>query len=213
MIGVIAAAMAIGSLTVWLVMRSSGGADGRATGADTALARLPAGSAGGASRGVIVTPLGAEAAELPPETPPEMVPAPAPAPVPASPAGAQVPAGAQPSAGAQLPAGAQPPAGASGSPLDRAMNEQRYADAVAICSKELTADTAASCTLAACYARVDTKARAWLQRAPAADRARLTGLCRNLRIDLQGPRRPAAPKQAEPSAEEKCERNPMACQH
>lgn len=97
------------------------------------------------------------------------------------------------------------------------MAQQRYADAVALCAKQMAPGAAAACTLAACHARLEAKARSWLQQVPASERTRLLGQCRSLGIDLATPRAGASAPQRPPkkpeTAEEKCERDPMACQY
>jgi hypothetical protein len=201
MIAVILAAMVIGSLTVLLVMKSGN----RASGPDTSLVRSPPPEppdAALAPTGPIVTPLGAEAPPPPPPPPP--LPPPPDAQVAVA---AVVDAAEAPAAPDAAPA---PPPEPARSPLERAMDDRRYSDAVAICTKRVNADTAAPCTLAACHAKLEARARAWLPRAPAAERARLIGLCRSLGIDPVVRR--TAPK-PDAGADDKCERNPMACQH
>jgi hypothetical protein len=179
MVAVILAAMVIGSLTVLLVMKSGS----TVTATDASLARTPPPEQVDASISPIapiVTPIDAEAA---------------PAAV----------ADAQP-AQADAPASPDEPAR---SPLELAMDERRFADAVAICSKKLTAETAAMCTLAACHARTEVKVRQWFARTASGERSRLIGLCRSLGIDPVVRRPTTKPE----TADEKCEKNPMACQH
>lgn len=92
------------------------------------------------------------------------------------------------------------------------MDDRRYDDAVAICGTRITSDIAARCTLAACHARLEGKARTWFHRTAAGERQRLIGLCRSLGIDPAPPRRPPPPK-PDAGGVDKCEANPMACQH
>ncbi len=181
MIAVILAAMVIGSLTVLLVMKTGGGAASSIPDAATQVASPEPADA----TGLIVTPLDADVEDA------EQA--------------------AAVAADAGIPAVDAAPAPPPRTPLESALDERRYLDAVAICGKRVTADSAVLCTLAACHARLEGKARAWFQRAAAGDRPRLTGLCRSLGIDPVTPvtRRPPRPD----AGIDKCEQNPMACQH
>jgi serine/threonine protein kinase len=208
MIAVILAAMVIGSLTVLLVMKTGGGASspdmtGRATPPEPA----------GAAAGPIVTPIAGEAGAPPEDAQAVALAAEADA-APAAPAAAAAPDAAAPDA-AVADAAAPDAAVAAADPpktaLEGAMDDRRYADAVAICGKRITAATAAMCTLAACHARVEAKARAWFQRTAPGKRQPLIGLCRSLGIDPAPPRRP--PPRRPDAGVDKCEANPMACQH
>ena len=198
MLAVILAAMVIGSLAVLLVMKTGGGS---APGADEAAAP---GSAPVAAQAPAAAPV------------PAPTPAPSVAPIDADPGAAAgepaAPVDAQAAgsaAGTEVDAGApEPPK----PPIEAAMDGQRYDEVVAICSKRFPQEQAAICALAACHARSESKARAWFSRAPAGERPRLIGLCRSLGIDPVSTRRPAPPKPPT-SEDDKCERNPMACQH
>jgi serine/threonine protein kinase len=215
MLAVILGAMVIGSLTVWMVMKADGGARMDAA----AVHGVAAGSAGGAGAANV-----AGAASGPIVTPIEADPG-----VPAAAQGAAgkaaaaapaVPAAAvaEPAAAPTVAAGAaaKPPV-APQTPLEAAMAQQRYADAAALCAKQMAPGAAAVCTLAACHARLDAKARAWLQQVPASERARLLEQCRSLGIDPVPPRPGAAapprPPKKQETTEEKCARNPMSCQY
>jgi hypothetical protein len=146
---------------------------------------------------------------------------PPPAPADAAEPVATIPDAAAPDAAAPPADAAVPPADAAtarhGSPplpqqtpLDIAMNDQRYDEVVGICSKRITAETAAACTFAACRERAEAKARQWFGRVPAAGRAKVLGSCRGAGIDLAPPRRPA---KSDAGVEDRCEIDPMACQH
>jgi serine/threonine protein kinase len=187
MIAVILAAMVIGSLTVLLVMKTGGGAAGSIP--DAAIGPVVAPEPADAA-GPTVTPLAEDAQVVVAAVDAEAV-------------------AVDAEAVAAVDAA---PVDPSKTPLERAMDERRYADAVAICgNKRLAPDLAGMCTLAACHARLEAKARTWFQRAPAGERPRLTGLCRSLGIDPGPVRRPAAGR---PDAGvDRCEQNPMACQH
>jgi serine/threonine protein kinase len=196
MIAVILAAMVIGSLTVLLVMKTGGGPDGTA-------AHMPPpepepAPVVGPIVGPIVTPFDAEPAAAEDAEPAAALDA-------AEPAAAEVDAAPAPDAPPAVP---EAPAR---TPLERAIDERRYADAVALCGKRVSADFAEACTLAACHARAEAKVREWFPRVPAGERARIGALCRGLGIDPTPRRRPPAPK---PDAGvDQCETNPMACQH
>jgi hypothetical protein len=205
MLVVILAAMVIGSLAVLLVMKMGGSSRAGAPiaheavplagGTGTVSASAAAGSAGSAA-GPSTTPIDAAAAA------PVNVQAAGDGSAPAAPATGD---GSAPAA----PAAAPPETPRT--PLEAAMDEQRYTDAAALCAKQITPETAVMCTLAACHARLDAKARTWFLRAPPGERTRLTGLCRSLGVNPVT-RRPAAPppkKQAAP--EEKCEGDPEDC--
>jgi hypothetical protein len=184
---VIVAAMVIGSLTVLLVMKAGGG---RAS-TDAAVARQ--GSDAADAAGPVITPIDAEAA--PAEDAQEIAVA------------------ADAAVEIQIDAAPVAPVESQKTPLESAMEERRYADAVAICTKRLTGETAADCTLAACHVRVEAKARAWFPRTAAGERQRLIGLCRSLGIDPVPPRRPPPMGRPDAGVVDKCELNPMACQH
>jgi serine/threonine protein kinase len=195
MLAVILAAMVIGSLTVLLVMKTGGRG---ASSSDTAVARGRAQEPTGGAAGPIVTPIDADAG----------------APTvgaPGAPAGADTGPVAAAAPTAETAAGPpEPPK----PPLEAAMDNQRYDEVVALCTKRFPSERAAICTLAACHARNEAKARGWFQRVTAGERPRLIGLCRSLGIDPVLTRR-AAPLKPPPAgdADDKCERNPMACQH
>ncbi len=205
MIAVIFAAMVIGSLTVLLVMKTGGGGG---SSPDTEAARTPPPEPSpepAPVAGPIVTPFDAE-----PVAPPED------AQVAAAAADAAELAAAAADAAeidmAEVDAAPAPPPEPARTPLERAMDDRRYADAVALCGKRITSDIAAACTLAACHARSEAKVRAWYQRVPAVERSLLNGLCRSLGIDPSPPRRPPPPR-SDAGIIDKCEANPMACQH
>ncbi len=204
MIAVILAAMVIGSLTVLLVMKTGGGSS-----SDGMAARTP-----------------------PPDSEPEPTPAPVVEPIvtpfdaePAAPEDAQpaaavdaaAPDAAEPDAApapdAPPPAPPDAPEAPARTPLERAIDERRYADAVALCGRRVSADLAAVCTLAACHARAEAKVREWFPRVPAGERPRLGALCRGLGIDPTPPRRRPPPPKPDAGVADKCETNPMACQH
>ena len=195
MLAVIFAAMVIGSLTVLLVMKTGGGA----ASPDAAVARTASPEPTGPVAGPTVTPIDATAA-------PEEVPV-------AVAATDFVAIDAEIDAPAAAPDAAAAPPEPAKTPLESAMDDRRYEAAVAICAKRVTSDIAAACTLAACHARTEAKARAWFLRVPASERSRLIGLCRSLGIDPMTHRPQAPPPKTDAGVDDRCEKNPMACQH
>lgn len=107
--------------------------------------------------------------------------------------------------------GAQPTSVDPSAAIALAITEQRYADAVAACSAQLPADSADACTLAACHARLDAKARAWFTRV-ANGRAKLAATCRGLGIELVV-KRPASKPVAPGGVPDPCDVDPASCQH
>ena len=201
MIAVIGAAALIGSLTVWIVMKTGAGG---ATSADAAASAVAGSDAPlvepvpgpGPGPGPVVT-------EIEP-SPPPAVDAAEPVAVAADAAVAAVAADAM----------ARPvsPPPELRTPLDIAMDDQRYDEVVDICSKRITPETAAACTFAACRQRAEAKARQWFGRVPAPGRARVLASCRGAGLDLAPPRRPSTVK-TDAGVEDRCEVDPMACQH
>jgi serine/threonine protein kinase len=183
MIAVILAAMVIGSLTVLLVTKSGAGGSN------------PDPIARAAPPDPAVAPAGPVAASIDAEA--------------AAPPDAQVVAVADVS----IDAAPAEPTKPTKPPLESALDDRRYDDAVELCSRRFSADIAAMCTLAACHARSEAKVRQWYARAPAGERQRLLNLCRGLGIDPVVRRPP--PPGAKPDAvvEDKCEKDPRACQH
>jgi hypothetical protein len=119
------------------------------------------------------------------------------------------PAAAEPDAAAASDAAPEP----AKTSLERAMDDRRFDDAVMLCNRRFGADVAAACTLAACHERLEGKVRAWFQKTAPAERPHLIGLCRSLGIDPVTHRPPPPPAKPDAGIEDKCEKNPMACQH
>ena len=188
MIVVILAAMVIGSLTVLLVMKSGAGGS-----SPDPVARPAPPDPVAAPAGLAAASIDAGAAALPDAQ-----------------AVAVVAADAAVAADAEIDAAPVEPAK---TPLESALDDRRYDAAVELCTRRFSADIAAVCTLAACHARSEAKVRQWYARAPVGERQRLLNLCRSLGIDPVARRLP--PPGAKPDAvvEDKCEKDPRACQH
>jgi len=192
MLAVILVAMVIGSLTVLLVMKTGGSSpsfpDAPAAHAPEIAAAPPAPPAVPPAPAAT---LDAEAAEPPPASPPE----------------ASLDAAVAPP---ELDAPPEP----TKTPLERAMDDQRYDDAVMLCNRRFNPDVALLCTLAACHEKLEPKARTWFPRVPPAERQRLIGTCRSLGVDPVVHRpAPPQPSKSDAGVEDKCEKNPMSCQH
>jgi serine/threonine protein kinase len=98
-------------------------------------------------------------------------------------------------------------------PIDVAMKANKFSDALAACSRGFNAEHAAACTLAACHINQDAKAQKWFARiANAASRKVVTNSCR---IDgLEVPKiRPPPPPSRDAGVVDQCAANPMSCQH
>jgi serine/threonine protein kinase len=202
MIAVIGAAAVIGSLTVWIVMKAGGGGGADGAAADAPGAAVAALADAGAadepaprgSSGVTVSPV------------PELADA-------AVALVIEVDAAVAPSPAVDAAVAPIVPVAPSRTPLDIAMEDKRYDEAVTICTKRITAEIAASCALAACFERSEAKARQWFAKVPAGARPRVIATCRGTGIDLAPAARPRPPGRVDAGIEDKCEVDPMACQH
>jgi hypothetical protein len=90
------------------------------------------------------------------------------------------------------------------------MAANRFADAVALCAKQMTAAQVATCTIAACQAKSESKAKQWYAKI-SGSRRQVTTACRQAGLDL-APKpvvRPPAPRDA---GVDPCVVNPANCQ-
>jgi serine/threonine protein kinase len=188
LVAVVAALAIGGSLTVWAVMRSGGNSSSR----DAAVAKVAA----DASMVITINDDATEVAEAD-----AFVVAAADAEV------AEVPADAA--------AVVRVPPDAAAAPvrdeLEIAMTERRYTDVVAACTAKVTAEHAASCTLAACHMKQETKARQWYARMTGGRRT-VINACRDLNVDLVPRPKPPTTTPRDAGVND-CVVNPMACQH
>jgi serine/threonine protein kinase len=90
--------------------------------------------------------------------------------------------------------------------LQRAFNDTRYSDAVALCHAPISAERATLCVVAACEIRNQAKARALLSAVAPASREPLIERCQQLGVELKPPSKPPGAPAAD------CEADPMACQ-
>jgi hypothetical protein len=183
LIAIVAAAAVLGSLVVWIAMRGGGGAQ-----------TVDAAS-------VVAVP--ADAADEPIEIEVDAAPAVVPADAHVVVADAAAPVD-------QLTPDAAPP-----SPADELadfMARGRWGDAVALCTKKLAASAAATCTMAACAARSESKARQWFAKVGGtAAKRQVTQQCRANGIEVV-PRPIVRPPPPRDAGVNPCIVNPADCQ-
>jgi serine/threonine protein kinase len=181
---IVAGAAVIGSLTVWLVMR--GGSGGSTPPADAAS---------------VVAVADADVVELPPTKAVDAA-------VVAVDAAAVVDAAAIEDAAVAVKPDA---ATVARDPLEVAMQEKRYTDVIAMCSRTMATEQAGACTLAACRTSQDAKAQRWFPKisTPAARRT-IQQSCREAGVDVI-PKAIVRPPQKVDAGVDPCAINPMAC--
>ncbi len=106
---------------------------------------------------------------------------------------------------------AAPPDAAAPDPIEVAMKEKRYSDVVAACSRAVTPDHAATCTLAACKSTQDVRAQKWYPKIPStAVRRTIATTCRESGVDVM-PKVVRPPVKQVDAGVDLCAQNPMAC--
>jgi hypothetical protein len=94
-------------------------------------------------------------------------------------------------------------------------NGGRFAEALAACVRGFPVDHASTCALAACHSGDAARARAWLPKVMAGRRPRIVGQCKDLGVDLAAPKRPppTPPPRGSGTRVDPCEADPASCQH
>ncbi len=185
LVAIVASAAIIGSLTVWLVMRSSShGATVRdAEVAAVSTGAIDAGDTREAPRDATMLAVAVAVLDAAPLH-----------------ADASEPADATP------PDAARPVRDA----IAVAMEDSRYDDVIAICAAGMQPEHTASCTLAACHMHQDVKARGWYGKLATGRRA-IASACRALGVELVPRARPAT-KGTDAGVSDPCLTDPRACQ-